>query len=157
MKKWFICLFLLIGITGCSVWEEAVHQRKENLNGQVKQIDVKVNNVDLIFKKSKDNQVHVEIVGTKAKIDQWDFTAFTKGESLEISSSYNQKMYLNFNDQAKRKLIISLPQKRFDAIRVSVAYSWETTVTVLDQTYTSEQLQKLKEQPSPFGTIQFVQ
>ncbi|PUA39095.1 hypothetical protein C8Z91_11540 [Paenibacillus elgii] len=138
---------------------EDIEKQKDISSEGISQILIRVRDVDLVLKESGDGKIHAALTGEKARSDSWTLEAGTEGASLQIESAFIQKAYLNYKDHPRRELIVSLPKKSYNSIRLIESSHWRNASFSIPEsdgtpkTWSAAGLKGRKELESPFGII----
>jgi len=163
-KQAAIWLAFIVLAVGAFAWYKFlsyanVDVRKEMSGEGISSISLELRDVDLIIQKSPDRQITARLSGEKAKADRWTLDTYVQGPALQIESLFAQRAYLNYKDNPKRVLILSLPEKQYDSIRLKFSSEWRKSslkVQMANGELQAVNLKKLKNPgyaETPFGNI----
>lgn len=128
---------------------EKVGQQDRFSGDAISQLQIRVQDVDLVLNESEDGFIHARLEGEKAKADRWTLRTGVAGDLLNIESEFTQKAYFNYKDRPKRELIVSLPRKTYESLRLSESTHWrDASFSILSSDGTRKTLnaEGLKEQ-----------
>lgn len=135
-------------------------ERQEDFSGEgMSHVQLRVQDVDLVLEESKDENIHAALIGEKARADLWTLELHAEGTKLTIESVFKQKAYLNIKDRPQRQLVVRLPKKAYDSLRLIESSGWRNAAFSIPdpngtrQVWSAANLKGRQELATAFGPL----